>query len=299
VRDPYDVLGLAKGADLKQVKKVYRKLARDLHPDLHPGDTKAEDRFKEVASAYDFLTDADRKARYDRGEIDASGAPRAERRFYRTYAESGPGARYNDPRDFVSELGGMDIFSDLFGGRATRGRRSQRGQDVAVTLSIDFVDAVMGASREITLPQGRRLKVTIPAGSADGQVLRLKGQGQTGGGGGAAGDLLITLEVLPHAAFTRTGDDIHSEVPVTLAEAVLGGRIEVSTVDGSVTLTVPKGSNTDTRLRLRGKGVPLAGGGRGDHYVTLKVVLPQSPDPELERLVEAWSARHPYRVRRS
>lgn len=300
MRDPYDVLGVTKGAEIKDVKKAYRKLARELHPDLHPGDMKAEDQFKEVAAAYDFLSDADKKKRYDAGEIDPSGTPRAERTFYRDYAEGGTGTRYSDPREFYRDLDGMDFFSDLFGGRAgpRQGAPKMAGGDVRHVTEIDFLDAVNGASRSVVLPDGKRLRVTIPAGSEDGDVLRLKGQGMPGLGGGPAGDLLIELRIRPHPAFTRKGRDIHAELPITLAEAVLGGKVEVATADGSVSLTVPKGSNTGSRLRVRGKGVPAAGGGaRGDHYVELKVVLPTAPDPELTRLVEDWAANHPYTVR--
>lgn len=297
MRDPYQVLGVAKGADLKAVKKAYRKLARELHPDLHPGDTQAESRFKEVAAAYDFLSDAEQKAKYDRGEIDASGAPKAERRFYRTYAEGDPGTRYHDPQEFFRDFQDADIFAEFFGGRAGRAARA-RGSDVRATLEVGFLDAINGAVKEITLPDGKRLKLTIPPGSENGQVLRLKGQGMPGIGGGPAGDVNIELKVQPHPTFQRDGQDIHSEVPITLAEAVLGGKVDVATVDGTVSLTVPRGANSGTRLRLRGKGVPAAGGGgRGDHYVTLKVVLPDQPDPELSRFVEEWAARHPYRVR--
>jgi DnaJ-class molecular chaperone len=299
MRDPYEVLGVAKGADIKDVKKAYRKLARDLHPDLHPGDRKAEDRFKEVASAYDFLSDVEKKARYDRGEIDASGMPRAERTFYRDYAESSSGARYADPREYFRDMEGMDIFADLFGGRAGArgGAPRMAGGDVRHVVEIDFLDGVNGATRSVVMSDGKHLRVTIPAGSSDGDVLRLKGQGSAGLGGGPAGDLLIELKVRPHPSFTRKGRDIYAELPVTLSEAVLGGKVEAQTVDGPVSLTVPKGSNTGSRLRVRGKGVPQPGGGRGDHYVELKVVLPAQPDAELTRLVEEWSAKHPYTVR--
>lgn len=298
MRDPYEVLGVTKGADTKEIKKAYRKLARTLHPDLHPGDKAAEERFKEVASAYDLLSDAEKKAAYDRGEIDASGAPRAERRFYRDYAEAGPGgARYADPNEFFYDLGGADIFADLFRG-ARRDARKARGADLQQRIEVDFLDAVNGAQRELLLPDGRRLKVTIPPGTTDGQTLRLKGQGAASPGGGPSGDLHLEIRVRPHPQFTRKDNDIYAELPVTLGEAVLGGRIEVPTVDGTVSMTVPKGANTGTRLRVRGKGAPPPGGGpRGDHYVTLKVMLPPSPDDELVRFVEEWSPKHPYRVR--
>jgi DnaJ-class molecular chaperone len=173
-----------------------------------------------------------------------------------------------------------------------------RHADTRHRLEIDFLDAANGAVREIVLPGGKRLKVTIPPGATDGQVLRLRGQATQSAGGGRAGDVLIEIEVRSHPMFTRKGDDIHAELPITLPEAVLGARIEVPTVAGNVTLTVPKGANTGTRLRVKGKGVMAPGGrGRGDHYVTFKVMLPDKPDPELAELVEKWAARHPYRVR--
>lgn len=299
-RDPYEVLGVAKGADIKDVKAAYRRLARDLHPDLHPGDTTAEDRFKDVAAAYDFLNDADQKGRYDRGEIDASGAPTAQRTFYRSYAEGEPGTRYHDPREMFEDLGDMGIFADMFGGRSgARGGRtaSFRGGDVRARMDISLREAVKGGSRDLLIGEGKHLRVTIPAGAHDGQVLRLKGQGMPGLGGGESGDVLIELELRDGDGFHRDGDDILSEVPVTLPEAVLGARIQAPTVDGPVTLTVPKGSNTGSKLRLRGKGLPKAGGGRGDHYVTLQVVLPQHPDADLVKLVEQWGEKHPYTVR--
>jgi DnaJ-class molecular chaperone len=301
MRDPYEVLGVTKGTDIKEVKKAYRKLARQLHPDLHPGDTKAENRFKEVSSAHQFLSNADQKTRYDRGEIDASGAPRAERTFYRTYAEGRPGSRYSDPQEVFRDPEGMDIFADLFRGvRHNAGWQAEqmRRADVRHKLEIDLVDAANGTICEVVLPGGKRLKVTIPPGSTDGQALRLRGQAPHGSGGGRGGDVLIELRVRPHPMFTRNGNDIHAELPITLPEAVLGSRIEVPTVAGNVTLTVPKGANTGTRLRIKGKGGMVPGGrSRGDHYVTFKVMLPDKPDPELAELVEKWAERNPYRVR--
>ena len=296
MRDPYEVLGVAKGADSGAIKKAYRKLARELHPDLHPGDQKAENRFKEVSAAYDLLSDPDKKARYDRGEIDASGAPKAERRFYRDYAQAGRGARYAEPGDFFRDFEGADIFSELFRDIRKGGGQAQ-GADLTHKMEVDFLDAVNGATREIALPDGRRLKVTIPPGTVDGHVLRLKGQGSTGFGGGATGDLRLEIKVRAHPHFRRKGHDIYADLPITLAEAVLGGKIEVPTADGSVSLSIPPGANTGMRLRVRGKGVPSTGGGRGDHYVTLQVMLPERGDPELERFVRDWAQRHPYRVR--
>lgn len=297
MRDPYEVLGVAKGADIKDVKKSYRKLARKLHPDLHPGDNKAEDQFKEVSAAYDFLADPERKEKFDRNEIDASGAARAERRYYRQYAEGGGGgARYADPGEHFSDLEGTDIFSELFRGMRHE-QRKMRGADMQHQVEVDFVDSVNGSTKEVILPEGKRLKVTIPPGATEGQVLRLKGQGAASPSGGPAGDLRLELKIRPHTLFSRKDNDIHAELPITLGEAVLGGKVEVPTIDGIVNVTIPKGSNTGARLRVRGKGVPMASGGRGDHYVTLRIVLPAEHDPELARFVEDWAAKHPYRVR--
>jgi DnaJ-class molecular chaperone len=297
MRDPYEVLGVPKGADIKDAKKAYRKLARQHHPDLHPGDSTAEEKFKEISAAYDFLSEAERKAKYDRGEIDAAGAPKMERRFYRDFAEGAPGGyRYVDPSEYLKDMEGVDVFADLFRG-VRRDQRKMRGQDIRQAIEIDFLTAVNGGQLDITLPENRRLKVTIPAGSEDGQVLRLKGQGFPSPGGGAAGDLLLELKMAEHPVFRRSGDDILTEVAISLPEAILGGKAEVPTIDGPVSLTIPHGANTGTRLKLRGKGVPTTGGGRGDHFVTLKVVLPETIDPELTAMVETWASKHPYRVR--
>jgi DnaJ-class molecular chaperone len=303
--DPYAVLGVAKTASADEIRKAYRKLAKKLHPDLNPGDKAAEDTFKKVTAAYDLLSDAEKRKRFDAGEIDASGAERPPEHFYRHYAESGPGQRY-DSRAGYADFGDLgDIFSDLFGrgGAGGRGRARMQGADMRYQLTVDFLDAANGAKKRLTMPDGKTLDVTIPAGLADGQTLRLKGQGEpapAGGaaGGGTAGDAYVEIHVAPHKLFERKGQDIHVEVPVSLPEAVLGGKVTVPTVTGPVTMTVPKGANTGTTLRLREKGVLNAKTGkRGDQYVRLKVVLPDRPDAELERLVRDWSEKHPYDVR--
>ncbi|HVO14539.1 MAG TPA: J domain-containing protein [Alphaproteobacteria bacterium] len=299
--DPYAVLGVAKTASADEIRKAYRKLAKKLHPDLNPGDKAAEEKFKKVTAAYDLLSDPEKRKRFDAGEIDASGAERPPEHFYRHYAESGPGQRY-DSRAGYADFGDLgDIFSDLFGrgGAGGRGRMRMQGADVRYQLTVDFLDAVNGAKKRLTMPDGKTLDVAIPAGLADGQTLRLKGQGEPAPqGGGTAGDAYVEIRVAPHKLFERKGQDIHVEVPVTLSEAVLGGKVTVPTVTGPVTMTVPKGANTGTTLRLREKGALSAKTGkRGDQYVRLKVVLPDRPDAELERLVREWSAKHPYDVR--
>ena len=291
-RDPYEVLGLKPGAGEKEIRSAYRKLAKKHHPDLNPGNAQSEERFKEISAANELLSDTEKRARYDRGEIDASGQERPERPSWRRHAESGQGARYRpgageaDPGFDEHDLG--DILAGLFRrGEAGAGdpNMRMRGRDQHYILPIEFLDAVNGAVRSLMLPGGKQLEVRVPVGIEDGQVLRLKGQGDPGLNGGAAGDAMIELRVLPHPFYRRDGRDIRFEVPVTVAEAVLGGKITVPTPGGAVSVTVPAHSDTGAQLRLRGKGVPAHGGQpAGDAYVTLKVVI-GAVDPELERFL--------------
>jgi DnaJ-class molecular chaperone len=282
--DPYQTLGVKKDASQDEIQKAYRRLAKKLHPDLNPGNKQAEEQFKEVSQAYDLLGDADKRARFDRGEIDASGAERPRQRYYRDFAEGA--SSYSTDSGFA-DFGADDFLSEIFG-RQARGNVRMRGQDVHYRLPLGFLDAINGGKQQLTLPDGSVLDVTIPPGTRDGQVLRLRGKGRPGIGGGPAGDALIEIEVRPHHIFTRKGDDIHVELPISLREAVLGGKVSVPTPSGAVTMTVPKWSNTGTVLRLKGQGVPKRGGGRGDEYVALKVMLPERPDPELEKFVSQW-----------
>ncbi|MFQ5955475.1 MAG: DnaJ C-terminal domain-containing protein [Kiloniellales bacterium] len=302
MKDPYTVLGVPRNASQGEIKKAYRKLAKELHPDLHRGDKSVAERFKKVSAAYELLSDKEQRARYDRGEIDASGAERAGANFRRSYASAGPGA------DIFADLGfggfnPEDLFTNLFGGlrgRAHgRGPARARGADRQYTLKVNFLDAATGCRKRLTLPRGKILDVTIPAGIDDGQTIRLKNQGAQGQGGGPQGDALIEVQVEPHPFFTRNGRDIHVEAPVTLPEAVLGGEITVPTIDGAVSLKVPRGSNSGTTLRLKGKGIlDRQSGKRGDQYVELKVMLPDRPDPELERRIAEWAKDHDYDVRK-
>ena len=286
--DPYETLGVKKDASADDIQKAYRQLAKKLHPDLNPGNKKAEEQFKEVSAAYGLLSDPEKRARFDRGEIDASGQERPQQRYYRDFADAGAARSYSSGAGFA-DFADEDVFADLFG-RQGRANFRMRGLDAQYRLELDFLDAVNGAKRQITLPEGDALEVTIPPGTLDGQVLRLRGKGGPGIGGGPPGDALIEIAARPHPVFTRKGDDIHVELAVPLEQAVLGGRVSVPTPSGPVTMTVPKWSNSGAVLRLKGKGVPRRGGARGDEYVTLKVMLPDQPDPELEKFVAQWRA---------
>jgi DnaJ-class molecular chaperone len=294
--DPYEALGVQRDASQKDIQKAYRRLAKKLHPDLNPGNPDAERQFKEVTAAYDLLSDPERRARFDRGEIDASGAERPEQRYYYRDFANGAANPYTSDAGFADFAAGDDILSAIFGRRARTSRR-RRGQDVRYRLEVDFLDAINGAIKRLPLPDGSMMEVNIAPGTRDGQVIRVRGKGRPGPGGGPPGDALVEIRVRPHPYFTRRGDDIHLEIPVSLPEAVLGATVDVPTPTGPVTMTVPKGTSSGRVLRLRGKGVPRANGSRGDEYVTLKVVLPDRPDPELERLVAGWRSGRAYNPR--
>lgn len=309
VEDPYEVLGVKRDASDDDLRRAYRKLAKKFHPDLNPGDSQAEERFKAVASAHEFLSDPDKRGRYDRGEIDATGAERRpDHSYYRDFAEGPNGGRYHGGDEEQSD-DFSDLFENLFGGRfRTRatggGARPEirlRGADRRYSLTVDFLDAINGTTQRLQLPDGKTLDVAVPPGIEDGKALRLKGQGNPGLGGGPPGDAMIEVRITPHPFFKRVGNDLHVEVPVTLPEAVLGGTITVPTRTGPVTMTVPDGSDTGRVLRLRGKGVPAGRGGRsaGDQYVMLKVeVGPGADDAELKAFLRNWAPGHPYDPRR-
>ena len=306
---PYEVLGVKPGASPEEIRKAYRKLAKEFHPDLNPGKPAAEARFKAVTAANDILSDPDKRARYDRGEIDESGAERP-RYSYRPHAEGAQGRKYQPQGDI-----NLEDLDDLFamfgrgGGRGGARAGGQAGEGFSMpganrqyTLTIDFPLAATGGKQRLSLSPETWLDVTVPPGIEEGQVLRLKGKGAPGFGGGPPGDAMIEVNIAPHPFFRREGDDVHVELPVSLAEAVLGARVSVPTVTGPVTMTIPQGSDTGTRLRLRAKGIHRKRRGAettGDQYVTLKVMIGASDDPALAEFLKGWAETHPTDPRRA
>lgn len=300
--DLYAVLGVSKTAKQDEIRAAYRRLAKQSHPDLHPGDKAAEDTFKAISSANDILGDEEKRQRYDRGEIDATGAEKHPGGAYRQQADASGSHPYYSSSGF-EDLGDLgDVFSDLFGRGQGQGRRGEsfamRGQDVQYTLGVEFLEAVHGTTKRVTMPNGKALDVSIPAGMKDGQVLRLKGKGQRGLGSGDSGDALVAISVRPHKQFKRRNNDILIDLPISLPEAVLGGSLQVPTVFGSVAMSIPKGTNSGAILRLKGKGVKTKTA-TGDQLVTIKIVLPDTPDDELVAFMKEWQKTHDYNPRKT
>lgn len=294
--DLYATLGLKRGASDDEIRSSFRRLAKTSHPDLHPGDAAAAERFKKLSAAYDILGDAEKRRQYDAGLIDASGEP--VRGFGRQHAHpharagagAGPGGGPN-LGDFFSEM-----FNDQWPGpRPGHPGFRARGQDVRYTLDVDFLEAISGVRKRVTMPDGGVLDLAVPEGTTDGQVLRLKGKGKPGLGGAETGDALVEIHVRPHADYTRTGDDITMPLPVSLDEAILGGRIEVATPTGRVNVTLPKGTNSGQVFRLRGKGARNpATGKHGDLLATVRIVLPDTIDDGLAYFISEWRNKHRY-----
>lgn len=297
--DPYAALGLTKDATAAEIKKAYRKQVRVSHPDLHPDDAGAEARFKDIAAAYEVLKDPETRARFDAGEIDGLGARRPQRQYYRDFADA-PGNTYQQGHGFGANADAADIFAEILRNRAgPRGRSGEGfqapGPDARYSLEVAFLDAAKGAETNITLPDGQNLSVKIPRGTEDGQTLRLRGKGAPGFGGGKAGDALITVLVRPHPVFRREDDDILLTLPITIDEAILGGKVTTPTIDGPVGLTIPAGASSGRILRLRGRGITKAGQkAKGDQRVDLKIVVPPDTDEALRDFLKEWRKDHPF-----
>lgn len=318
MRDPYEVLGVPRGASAAAIKSAYRKLAKKHHPDNNKNDPKAAARFSEINSANEIVGDEDKRKQFDRGEIDADGKPR-----FQGFpggdprGRAGPGGGFESysfrtgPGGAGGGAGFEDILNSMFGGAAgarSGGARPGRGNpfefdtggigldlDLSVAMTVSLEEAVRGGEKRVRLPTGKELNVKIPAGVTNGQQIRLKGQGDTAQGH-PPGDLLITVSIAPHPFFKIDGSDLRVDLPITLYEAVLGGKVRVPTLGSAVELSIPKNTSSGRTFRLKGKGLPKAGGA-GDLYVTTRIILPDGNDAELEALMEKWRDGHPYNPR--
>ena len=294
MKDPYETLGVQRTDNEAAIRAAYRKLAKKHHPDVNPDKPDAAARFGEISAAYDLLSDKDKRARFDRGEIDAEGHEVHQQRQY--YRDTPGHERYEPAGGFSQE--DLEAFMAQAFGQA--GRRSDwgatgrpmAGRDMQYSLTVSFIDAATGTTRRLTLPDGKTLDVRIPPGTEDGHVLRLRGQGGPGLNGARAGDALIEITVAADPRFHREADDIITEVPVSLKEAVLGTSLEVPTIHGPVRLSVPAGSGTGTRLRLRGKGIR-----QGHQFVALNVVVPPGEEPELAEFLRTWTPKQGFSPR--
>ncbi|MDB5491901.1 MAG: molecular chaperone DnaJ [Micavibrio sp.] len=290
-RNPYEVLGINKDASEADIKAAYRKLAKKHHPDLNPDNKNADEKFKELNAANDLLSDKDKRAAFDSGAIDMEGQPlyqQQQQRSYKDYAEGPQGSRYQfNGRDFdLSDLDGL--FGD-FGGRGrSHSAFNPEPVDAHYVIDVDFLEAAKGAKKRITMPDGKTLDLNIPEGISEGQQLRLKGMGRQ-----PSGDAYVKVHIVPHPSFTRKDKDITVEMPIALQESVLGQKVQVPTIDGSVEMTIPKGASSGTTLRLKGKGIK-----GGDQYVKLKLVMPKEIDIELEEAIRKWSETHAYNPRK-
>jgi DnaJ-class molecular chaperone len=311
MRDPYEVLGVPRGASAAAIKSAYRKLAKKHHPDANKNDPKSQARFSELNSANEILGDEDKRKQFDRGEIDAEGKPR-----FQGFPGGDPRGRAGpggfETHTFRTGGGGgfEDILNSMFGGAAGRGARSGPGGttfefdtggialdlDLSVAMTVSLEEAVKGVEKRVRLPTGKELNVKIPAGVAAGQQIRLKGQGETSPGH-PPGDLLITVSIAPHAFFKVDGSDLRVELPITLYEAVLGGKVRVPTLGSAVELSIPKNTSSGRTFRLKGKGLPKPAGSAGDMFVTTRIVLPDGNDAELEALMQKWREAHLYNPR--
>jgi DnaJ-class molecular chaperone len=315
MRDPYEVLGVPRSASAAAIKSAFRKLAKKHHPDSNKDDPKAAERFSEINSANEIIGDEDKRKQFDRGEIDADGKPR-----FQGFPGGDPRGRAGGPGGFeysfrtggggpggAGGAGFEDILNSMFGG-AARGGRPGGGRtfefdtggvgldlDLSVAMTVSLEEAVKGGEKRVRLPNGKELNVKIPAGVVAGQQIRVKGQGETAPGH-RPGDLLITVSIAPHPHFKVDGSDLRLDLPISLYEAVLGGKVRVPTLGSAVELSIPKNTSSGRTFRLKGKGLPKAGG-TGDLFVTTRIILPDGNDAELEALMEKWRDGHPYNPR--
>lgn len=293
--NPYEILGVSRTASDDEIKTAYRKLAKKYHPDLNPNNKEAEQKFKKISVAYSLIGTKEAREKFEKGELDEQAADARFRSgpFYHEYQDKG--GRYTNYYEGDNE----EIFKEFFSKFAGKGAEfDMPGQDHLYKMEIDLKDAVLGAEKELILPGGTRLKVKIPAGIEEGAKLKFKGQGGPGMGKGKQGDAYIEIIFKSSEEFKKSGSDIEIEIPISLDEAVNGLKIKVPTIDGTVLLTIPPGANTGTKLRVKGKGLPLKHGkGRGDQFVILKVMLPEKTDPEFNDFVKKWSSNHPYNPR--
>ncbi len=323
MRDPYEVLGVKKNADAAAIKGAFRKLAKKLHPDANKNDPKAAQRFAEINSAYEILGEDDKRKAFDRGEIDAEGKPKfrgfegfggprggPQHDFnFETFSYGPDGVRHSTGRPGGGGGGGFeDVLKEMFSGGlgGARGRAGARGgfepdefappgRDIAVAVTVTLAEAAKGTTRRVHLPTGKEVDVKIPAGLGDGKQIRLKGQGLPGASG--IGDVLITVNYAPHSLFKLDGVNLRIDLPITLYEAVLGGKVRVPTLDGAVNLAVPAGTSSGRTFRIAGKGLPT-GGKSGDLYATVRIALPGKPDHDLEELMRRWREHKPYDPRK-
>lgn len=292
--DPYKELGVSKGASAEEIKKAFRKLAKELHPDKNPGDKAAEERFKRVTGAFDLLGDAEKRAKYDRGEIDADG--REQFRGFGGGQRGGAGGGFSGfggsgGRGGFEDIDLSDLFAGFGGGRGTGGFGSGKGSDIRATLDVSLEEVIAGTTRRIQFSDGRMVDVAIPKGASDGQVIRLKGQGAPGRV--QSGDAMIELKIMAHPIYRREGADLYMDLPVSVPDAVLGGKVTVPTPEGKVMMSIPKGSNSGKVLRLKGRGA-YADHQRGDLFAKLMVTLPEAEDELLVRFAEDWRKNRPY-----
>jgi len=317
MRDPYEILGVPRGASAAVIKSAYRKLAKKHHPDSNKNDPKAAERFSEINSANEIIGDEGKRKQFDRGEIDAEGKPR-----FQGFPGGDPRGRAGSPgggfESYTFRTGGAapggaggggfeDILNSMFGGAARGARPGRTGPfefeaggvgldlDLSVAMTVSLEESVKGAEKRVRLPTGRELNVKIPAGVTAGQQIRLRGQGETAQGH-PPGDLLITVSIAPHAFFKVDGDDLRVDLPIALYEAVLGAKVRVPTLGSPVELSIPKNTSSGRTFRLKGKGLPKSGG-NGDLYVTARIILPDGNDAELETLMQKWRDAHPYNPR--